>query len=201
MLAVAVQAGELLISIVQEAPVAPVDVDRARTVAESQHLALWFMAIISFRALRAAIHVLSIGYEDQSFGYQRLIAELHGRAQKVRDDHSGDQARQWLAGRSLGKPAKLVGRDFYDMISGPVHANSRAVFEWLAISRADGSTGVVLGPERRPEVANAALVMMAGQARDIGMLLASRVGLHADISQLDEAIKAGHAAYLPGASS
>jgi len=125
------------------------------------------MAVIAFRAARAAIWVTSAGYEDQAIGYMRLIDELHNRAQKVRADPSGRYAREWIAGKSLGKGAKLAGQEMWEMLSGPVHANAKAVFDWLAIEQEDGSTKVVLGPERRPEVSNSNLTYIAGELRDM----------------------------------
>lgn len=137
------------------------------------------MAVIAFRAARAAIWVSRVGYEDQAVAYVRLIDELHNRAQRVRADASGNYAPKWLAGR-LGKGAKLAGQEFWEMLSGPVHATARAVLDWLAISQDDGSTKVVLGPERRPEVANGTLVYIAGELRDIAAMLSAAAGMPLD---------------------
>ena len=150
--------------------------------------ALWFMAIISFRAI-AAMHVLSVGYEEQAIGFARLVDELFKRAQKVREDESGEYARQWLKGRGPGTPTKLVGQEFYELLSGPVHAAARGVRDWIAVSREDGSTGVVVGPERRPESANATLSYMAGEGRDIAAMLAAEAGFEiVDLRDLDRQI-------------
>ncbi len=159
--------------------------------------ALWFMAIIAFRALRAAIVALSSGYEDQAVGYQRLNDELHNRAQKVRADRSGEYARRWLEGHGLGKGAKLAGQDFWELLSGPVHANARAVLDWLAISQKDGSTEVVVGPERRPEIANAALTFMASEGRDICSMLANESGKPRDLASLDARLREAHEIWIP----
>jgi hypothetical protein len=159
--------------------------------------ALWFMAIIALRALRAAMQALRTGYEDQAVGYQRLIDELHNRAQQLVKDESGDYARQWLKGRGLGKGARLAGQDFWEFMSGPVHANARAVLDWIAISQADGSTQIVVGPERRSEVANPALVFMASEGRDIALLLANESGHRRDISALDAQIHNALATWVP----
>jgi hypothetical protein len=158
--------------------------------------ALWFMAIIALRAIRAAMQVLRSGYEDQSVGYQRLIDELHNRAKKVRQDEDGGYARQWLQGRGLGKGAKLAGQDFWELLSGPLHANARAVFNWLAVSRPDGSTKVVIGPERRPQVANAALTYMASEGRDLAIMLAIEAGRVVRVAALDAAIHDAFARWL-----
>lgn len=87
--------------------------------------ALWFMTIITLRAMRSAMLVLAIGYEEQSVGFQRLIDELHNRAQQICADESGDVARRWLDGKSAGKGAKLAGQEFWELLSGPVTQTSR----------------------------------------------------------------------------
>lgn len=159
--------------------------------------ALWFMTIITLRAMRSAMLVLAIGYEEQSVGYQRLIDELHNRAQQICADESGDVARRWLDGKSAGKGAKLAGQEFWELLSGPVHANARAVLDWLAISQEDGSAKVVIGPERRPEVANAALTYMASEGRDIANLLALEAGLSVNLTEIDRRILRAHDTYIP----
>ena len=64
----------------------PVDARQSdRSAAEYQHQALWLMTVMGFRALRAAMHVIAVGYEEQAAGYQRLIDELWSRARKVRE--------------------------------------------------------------------------------------------------------------------
>jgi hypothetical protein len=177
-LAVADAASRVLADLIQRAPVPPRAT--APTAEELGHQAIWFMAVTAFRAARAAIWVSRVGYEDQAVAHVRLIDELHNRAQKVREDTSGDYAREWLAGRSLGKGAKLAGQELWGLLSGPVHANARAVLDWLAISHDDGSTKVVLGPERRPEVANGTLVYIAGELRDIAAMLSAAAGMPLD---------------------
>src|ERR1035441_585507 len=159
--------------------------------------ALWFMAIITFRALRAAMHMFAIGYEDQAVGFHRLIDEIHNRAMKINDDDSGDQARAWLEGKNFGKGAKLAGQEFWEFLSGPVHANVAAVHDWLAVTQPDDTARVTVGPERRPEMANPALTFMSGEGRDIGYLLARRCELRLDLKTLDARIHAAQAAHIP----
>jgi hypothetical protein len=143
------------------------------------------------------MHVFSIGYEDQAIGFHRLIDEVHNRAQAVDADGSGREASEWLAGRNMGKGAKLAGREFWDFLSGPVHANSRAVHDWLAITQEDGTTRVMLGPERRPTMANPALAIMAAECRDIANLLALRFGIRLDLRSVDARIHAEKARHIP----
>ncbi|HEY4896296.1 MAG TPA: hypothetical protein VII01_09415, partial [Solirubrobacteraceae bacterium] len=154
-LEVADDASRLLAELVQRVTIDATEDERGRD--ELARHALWFMAIITFRALRAAIHMFAIGYEDQAIGFQRLIDELHNRAEAIDADESGDQARAWLDGKNVGSGAKLAGQQFWEFLSGPVHANVRAVQDWLAVTQPDGSARVTIGPERRPEMADPAL--------------------------------------------
>jgi hypothetical protein len=197
-LALADEVSRLLAKLVQRVTIDATQEDRSPE--DFRRHALWFMAIIVLRALRAAMQVLSVGYDDQSLGYQRLIDELHNRAQKVREDKSGEYARQWLDGRSLGKGAKLAGQEFWEFLSRPVHGNARAVLDWLAITQDDGSAKVVIGPERRPEVTNAALTYMASEARDIANLLAIQNAMKLDLGELDARIHQAFAKYIPDES-
>jgi hypothetical protein len=193
-LAIADEVSRLLVEVIQSISLPP------QEELDSKDLrlqALWFMAIIALRAMRAAMQALRSGYEDQAVGYQRLIDELHNRAKKVLEDNSGEYARQWLLGRGLGKGAKLAGRDFWDLLSGPVHANARAVFDWLAVSQPDGTTKVVIGPERRAPVANAALTYIASESRDLAVGLALEAGRSLQLATLDAGLKASLEQWIP----
>ncbi len=193
-LALADDVSRLLAEIIQEISI---DAEEERDAKALRTQALWFMAIIALRALRAAMQALRSGYEDQAVGYQRLIDELHNRAQKLRADGSGDYARRWLQGHGLGKGAKLAGQDFWEFLSGPVHANARAVFDWIAISGEDGATKIVVGPERRPEIANPALTFMAMEGRDIANLLAIESGSPRDLTDLDAHLHEATETWIP----
>jgi hypothetical protein len=185
----------LLAEIIQRVRIDPRSADR--DAGRDRLHALWFIAISALRASRAAIHVLSVGYEDQSVGYQRLIDELHNRAQKVTADRSGDYARQWLAGRTLGKGAKLAGQAFWDFLSRPSHADTRAILDWIAIPQADDSVKIVIGPERRAGLANGVLTYIASEGRDIAGMLATEARLKIDLETLDGRIIDAQAQHLP----
>ncbi len=196
MIALADDVSRVLVDVIEQVTVDASQQDR--TAKELRRHALWFMAIITVRAMRSAMQVLASGYEDQSLGYQRLIDELHNRAQQIRADESGDIARRWLDGKPVGKGARLAGQGFWEFLSGPIHANVRAVLDWLAISQDDGTAKVVIGPERRPEVANAALTYMASEGRDIANVVALEVGLSLDLTEIDARIHEAHDTYLSG---
>jgi hypothetical protein len=195
-LALADEVTRLMLEVVQRISI---DAGRKdRTAADYRLHALWFMTIIAMRAFRAAMQAFRSGYEEQAVGYQRLIEELHGRAQQVRADQSGEIARNWLDGRNIGgKGAKLAGRELWDFLSGPVHANVRAVLDWIAVSQPDGSARIVVGPERRAEVANAALAFMAGEGRDLASMLAAEAAFALDLAALDARLSDAHERWIP----
>jgi hypothetical protein len=186
MLALVDRASRLLVDVIGRTPVPPPTGEQAgRDVAGLQHRAVWFMAIIATRAVRACMAVITVGYEDQGIGYTRLLTELVAASEKVVTDHSGEYAQQWLDGKTK-TGAKLAGQEFYEIVSGPAHADVKAVLDWLAITGEDDDHKVVLGPERRAEQANSTLVYMAGAVREVAVQLAHLGGVNLNRVQLDE---------------
>jgi hypothetical protein len=186
-------ASEALLWVVSRASVPPHEGDGEPPAAYWRSKALLYLGLLGVRTTRAAMAVVAAGYEAESMTYKRALMEVHSRARRVVDDESGSYAKEWLRGRA-GKPAKAVGGfspdDLWDMLSNSSHADHRAVENFLAISNDDGSTSLLLHPERRPEVSNPTLAMFASEARDIAALVASENGLtipHLD--QLDAAIR------------
>ncbi len=143
------------------------------------------MAIIATRAVRACMAVITVGYEDQGIGYTRLLTELVAASEKVVTDHSGQYAQQWLDGKTK-TGAKLAGQELYEIVSGPAHADVKAVLDWLAVTGKDDDHKVILGPERRAEQANPTLVYAAGAARDVAVQLAHLRGVNLNRAQLDK---------------
>lgn len=194
-LEVARKAGDRLASIIDGTPVPPAAGDQSAR--ERQHHAIWLMAIQAFRALRVAMNTIAIGYDDQAVGKVRLIFEVHARAEKTLNDQTGEYAREWLAGRSGGSGARLVGQQFWETLSGPPHATVRGTLDWTAISNEDGTTEVVLGPERRIQLSNSTLTSLAANIRDIAHMLEVVTGLSAGgLEQLDAEIDALGKIYL-----
>jgi hypothetical protein len=191
MLTLADTASRLLVDVIGRTPVPPQSGEQAaRDVARLQHQAVWFMAIVATRALGACMAVVTVGYEDQGIGYTRLLTELAAAAEKVVNDHSGEYTQRWLAGKTT-TGAKLTGQEFYELVSGPAHADVKAVLDWIAITGDHDDHKVVVGPERLAERANATLVFVAGAARDIAVQLARLRGVNLDLGQLDRDLRAG----------
>jgi hypothetical protein len=191
--------GDLMTEVIKSVSLPPiVDAQDESTDPERTRLiALYFMTIFGFRAIRAAIAVMSVGYTEQAVSHNRLLDELHNRAQKISEDKSGDLARQWLDGRWNPKGAKLAGRDLWDMMSAPAHAGVRGILDWIAVSQEDGTTGMVVGPEQRPEVANAMLAYMMGEGRDLAVMLAKANGKTLSLTALDARLAEAHDRFLP----
>jgi hypothetical protein len=160
--------------------------------------ALWFMAILCLRGIRAASWVVRAGYEDQALGYVRVVDELFNRAQKVWEDKSGEYARQWLADRGPGKPMKLTDKEFWDIASGPPHGTVRAIYDWLAISADDGSTRIMVGPELMPPRANATLAHLSYEAAAVGWRLSTEAELGGtNWAKLSAAIQSAMDEFVP----
>ncbi len=161
--------------------------------------ALMYMGVLAVRAARAGIAVLRVGYETEVIPYKRMLLELHSRTQRVVDDESGEYARQWLANRA-GKPARSL-RDvpdgLWDVLSNSSHADARAVENFLAVSREHGAFLVVL-PERRQDFSNGTLAMMAGEVRDIAVIIAREHKLEIpNRTQLDALVRWAFENHLP----
>jgi hypothetical protein len=142
--------------------------------------------------------VIVVGYEPEALTYKRLLLELHSRAQRVAEDNSGEYARRWLEGRA-GKPAGQL-RDtpagMWGTLSHSTHADHRAVENFLAVSKSDG-TGLIVMPERRAALCNATLAAMAGEVRDIAVILAAEHQLSIpDADALTALIRGALDAYL-----
>jgi hypothetical protein len=195
MLELADRSSRLLVEVVGLTPVPPSTEKAGRDVAALHHQAVWFMAIIATRAVRACIAVMRVGYQEQAAGYARLLSELLGAAEKVVDDQSGEYAQQWLEGKTK-TGANLAGQQLYGLLSGPAHASVKGILDWLTIPREGGNHDVVIGPERRAEAANATLVYVAGIARDIAARLAALRGVRLDLAQLDHDLTVGQDQWL-----
>lgn len=123
--------------------------------------------------------------------------ELYNRSEKVSADPSGEYARQWLADKGPGKPAKLTDKEFWDVTSGPPHGTVRAVLDWLAISAEDGATQISVGPELLPARANATLAHLCFESAAVGWRLSTEAGLKMSWTKLHAASQQAMDTYLP----
>jgi hypothetical protein len=86
--------------------------------------ALTMMALFGFRAARAGGLLIAGGYSAEALGHARRLAELSARAEFIVEDGTGQRAVAWLSGRGK-RPASLVGREFWDLLSPAAHADIR----------------------------------------------------------------------------
>src|SRR3954464_11476345 len=136
--------------------------------------ALMYLGVITLRTVRAAMAVLSVGYEAEIMGYVRTLAEARGRALKVTADRSGSYARQWLNRPGPGPPAgpvvDVLPKGLWDDLSHASHADPRAIENLGAIFRGDGVLNVA--PERDVDRSNSSVAMLAGHAHAMAEIIA-----------------------------
>jgi hypothetical protein len=137
--------------------------------------AIFLLAVIGLRTARACILVVSAGYTPEAHGLKRRLSEVHARAHAVRDDKSGEHARQWLED-GPSKPSKLFSKygslDLWKLYSWGAHADAESPRQWLSVPMpevAEGHTGIVVGPHFDEHLSNALLVECAMECRDLAM--------------------------------
>lgn len=105
--------------------IADLDPRTARQIASVQ------LAGLSVRSSSAAISLISSGYEPEAGALVRRLVEAVLRIRAVNDDSSGEQARQWLAGRPRGSAERLARRygnsEDLAILSALSHADMRAL--------------------------------------------------------------------------
>jgi hypothetical protein len=168
--------------------------------------ALLLLSTMALRTARAALLVISAGYEPEAQGLKRRLSEIHVRAQAVTDDASGQHARDWLEGKGPSTPRKLAAKwgslDVWEMYSTSEHADVRGLHWWLMVpmsGRKEGQHGLLVQPHRRPSFSNALLTEIAMECRDIANALAtSRGGRLNGIGELDKLIEQSIQRHLQG---
>lgn len=137
------------------------------------------IAIRTVRAMRAALAVLSVGYEVEGGVYDRLLIELRGRMAQVADDTTGETARRWLRGEAPTRISRIwpnsTLKNLYANLSSAVHADSRA-FGPLVEPSVDT---LVVGP-RRTWLTRASLIAQSVVAYDVIATLSRETGITID---------------------
>lgn len=142
------------------------------------------MGVRIFRTVRAAMAVLSIGYESEARAHDRVLVELTAHRDALRKDQSGKEGHAWLNGerdRGISKKVSAMGpKDLYANLS----RDPRAV--WPLYEAQSGS--IVMGPQRKPFAARASLLMYAGLCTDQIKLIAAGAQ-NLEVEGLDEAVE------------
>lgn len=143
------------------------------------------IAIRTIRAMRAALAVLSVGYEVEGGVYDRLLIELRGRMAQIADDASGEIARKWLQGQAPTRISRIWAnptmKSLYANLSTAVHADSRA-FGPLVEPSVDT---LLIGP-RRSSMTRASLIAQSVVGYEVLATLSRESGI--TISGADELI-------------
>lgn len=156
------------------------------------------LCLIALRSARGCLVLIASGYEPEAQGLKRRVSEVYARMGAVVDDTSGQHARQWLEGAPPSTPRKITGKfgslELFDLYSQSEHADARGITSWLAIPMPEiheHHRGLIFVPHRRPEFANAMLVELAHEVRDLAQIMARSRGLSVpDLGILDAEIRA-----------
>jgi hypothetical protein len=177
-------------------------IDRAteemKDVEDVRRSAMLYASIRAFRAIRAAQSVISSGYPLEAEPFTRMTLELFVSAQAIVADHSGEEAKQWLAGeraRGLAKRTReaLPDGKLYGDLSQATHGDPRALPRAL-MQVSEGRQTIEWGPALTDQTGDQ-LVRLALTAREFCVLL-EEVGFEKR-PEVD-AIDAGLARRLPG---
>jgi hypothetical protein len=127
-----------------------------------------------FRAVRAAMAVLAVGYEPEARALDRVIFELTSHRNLIEADDSGETAQQWLegkAGRGIGAKVKAnAPDDLYGNLSQDAHGDPRPVWRLYG----EATETYILGPQRKPLASRLSLLIYASAACDQAVILCRR---------------------------
>ncbi len=200
MLSVADAATHVLWWAIGQSPVEATDDDPIPAAYVRAH-ALLYIGVSTVRTTRAVMATIRSGYEPEALPMMRKLAELRGRAQRVRGDHSGQYAREWLDGRGPKPQRALVDppEGMWEALSHMSHADARGVETFLvnpALTDEEQVSFLVL-PQRDPETANGTLAMAACGSRDVAEALSLEHELTLPgLAALDADITAAFGKYL-----
>jgi hypothetical protein len=110
--------------------------------AGSKNVVLGAQFTIGVRVLRvvqAARPMLAAGYEREAMVNNRIIVELIEHRRAIRNDKTGEEARQWLTsprGRGIGKRIRELARgDLYKLESYAAHGDPRLIIPLVDADR------------------------------------------------------------------
>lgn len=163
--------------------------------------ALYYIGVSTVRAVRSVMTTVRAGYAPEALPTTRKLAELQGRGRRVRADHSGEYARQWLEGRGRGPQASLVDppEGMWEVLSKMAHADARGVETFLTKPNLTDEEQINFYalPERDSETANGTLALAGASARDIAEALSLEQGPPLPgLAALDADLRAGFREYL-----
>jgi len=162
-------------------------------VAMLQLFAMQLMGMRAFRVVRAARAVLECGYEAESRSNDRILVELLEHRRAILEDSSGAETKAWIEGsRSHGigkRVAEQSPEDLYFNLCMDSHGDPRPIARLQ-----DPETGEINAEPKRTPATRASLLMHAGFARDMAVVIAGLAALElGGVDELDAAINDGWA--------
>jgi hypothetical protein len=116
--------------------------------------ALMSIAVLSFRATRAAMAVVTTGYEKEAIPHFRTALELHAHRTAIEADATGEEARAWLNRKrrhGIGRRVQEVtaAEGLYGELCPDAHGDPEGIFRRLMLVDGD-ERAVNWGPHRTP---------------------------------------------------
>ena len=114
--------------------------------------ALMGIAVLTFRATRAAMAIVAAGYESEANRHLRSVVELHAHRKAIETDATGEEARAWLdrkRGRGITRRVQAAGtaKGLYGELSADAHGDPAGIYRRLML--VDGEARAVnWGPHR-----------------------------------------------------
>jgi len=123
--------------------------------------AQFMIGVRALRVVQAARPMLAAGYEREAMVNNRIIVELIEHRRAIREDTTGEEARQWLTsprGRGIGRRIRdLAEGDLYKLESYAAHGDPRLLIPLVDPDR----YSVPLAPARS-DLTQQSLVLYAG---------------------------------------
>lgn len=168
---------DALLAVLGQAAFDPPDEDPP-SAAHCRHQALFYIGLLTLRALRCESLLIRSGYESEALVFKRILSEASGRAVKVAEDSSGEYARGWLGGEGggAGKVLAQLPGNLAAGYSSTAHVGYKAVEAFMAAS-GDGRTNFMVQPRRHlPELSYENLALSAADALTVAGILAKECG-------------------------
>jgi len=173
------------------------DAGWATTVDKARERAIMMLAVRLFRAIRATMAVLSVGYEVEGRAMARLVIETRARLLEVTKDETPETGRQWLEGKPKTKIRAAVrgsapdidqatANRLYGGLSQDSHADVGGILRSLTRVDEDRRADVRWGPHRTDDTSRS-LLLCANFAAEAATLLAAEAGV--DHSHRDALIR------------
>jgi len=164
---------DALLAVLRQAAFDPPNEDPP-SAAYCRHQALFYIGLLTLRALRCESLLIRSGYEPEALVFKRVLSEASGRAVKVAEDSSGEYARAWLRGEGggAGKVLRQLPGNLAAGYSSTAHVGYKAVEAFMATD-GEGQTSFMVQPRRHlPELSYENLCLSAADGLQVAALLA-----------------------------